>query len=109
MTAIVHSGGTLTPTLAAETDLVTITAAGTYQLVVDTANLANGETVTLKIYGKAQTTDTERLIHSIPFIHAQGDPLKQSIPIVSPHHFRATLTQANAGSARAFPWAVYAL
>jgi hypothetical protein len=70
------------------------------------ANLVDDETLELRIYGKARTGDTERLIYYASFKHAQGSPLKHSLPVFSPHHFKASLEQ-NGGTGRAFPWAIY--
>ncbi len=108
MAASVYDSNSQTATLTNEHPLVTVTAAGTYQLVVDAANLVNGEYLTLRIYGKARSTDSERLLHEMTYAHVQTCPLITSIPIVSPHHSKFTLEQ-NGGTGRAFPWAVYAL
>jgi len=106
--ASVKTSGSQTATLTTEHVLATVTTAGTYQLNVDAANLAAGETLTLRLYGKARSTDTERLLYQASFSHAQLAALKSSIPVVSPHHLKVTLEQ-NGGTGRAFPWAVYEL
>lgn len=102
----VNTSGSQTATLTTEHTLATVTDAGTYQLSVDTALLVNDETLELRIYGKARTSDTERLMLISSFKHIQGTPLKISIPVMSPHYFKATLEQ-NGGTGRAFPWAIY--
>lgn len=99
------SGGTIGEI---EQLLASVTTAGTYTLNVDAANLADGENLTLKIYGKARSGDSERLLYEAGFENAQGKPLLASLAVVSPHHARFTLEQGS-GTARAFPWAVYAL
>lgn len=104
----VKTSGSQTATLTTEHTLATVTDAGTYQLVVDAANLANNEHLTLRIYGKARSGDTERLIWPVTVSHAQVAPLVESVPIASPHHLKVTLEQ-NGGTGRAFPWAVYEL
>lgn len=106
--AAVKTSGSQTATLGTEHDLATVTDAGTYQLVVDTANLANEETLELRVYGKARSSDTERLFYVAGFAHAQTAALKASLAVVSPHHARFTLKQTG-GTGRAFPWAVYEL
>lgn len=106
--ATVKTSGSQTATLTTEHDLATVTDAGTYQLVVDCALLVDDETLELRIYGKARTTDTERLLYEASFTHAQTTTLKASLAVVSPHHARFTLEQ-NGGTGRAFPWAVYEL
>ncbi len=106
--ASVSNSGSQTATLATEHVLATVITAGQYQCVVDVANLVLGETLTLKIYGKARTGDTERLIKEYGVTNAQDEALIQLDPIVSPHHLKFTLEQ-NGGTGRAFPWAVYAI
>ena len=106
--ATVKTSGSQTAVLDTEHTLATVTDAGTYQLVVDAALLVNDETLELRIYGKARTGDTERLLYFASFEHAQTAPLKASIAVVSPHHAKFTLLQSG-GTGRAFPWAVYEL
>lgn len=61
----------------------------------------------LRIYGKARSSDTERLLHRATYGPIPpSSPLVMSVPIVSPHHLKATLKQT-AGTGRAFPWAIY--
>lgn len=107
--ATVQDSGSQTATLTSEHTLATVTAAGTYQLVVDVANLAAGETLWLRIYGKARSSDTERLLYSH---RVKGETLVElliaSLAVVSPHHSKFTLRQ-DGGTGRAFPWAIYAL
>lgn len=105
----VQDSGSQSATLTTEHTLATVTAAGTYQLAVDANALAAGETLTLRIYGKARSADTERLAYKASFAGEAIDaPLLMSLPVVSPHHAKFTLEQ-NGGTGRAFPWAVYAL
>ena len=104
--ASVKTSGSQTATLTTEHTLATVTDAGQYQFVVDTALLVNDEDLTIRFYGKARTSDTERLFDDYRFIHIQHRPLKEFDPIVSPHHLKITLEQ-NGGTGRAFPWAVY--
>lgn len=106
--ASVQDSGSQTATLTTEHTLSTVTAAGAFCLAVDVANLALGETLTLRIYGKARSTDTERLLKEMSIAHAQLEDLVISPVYVSPHHFKATLEQ-NGGTGRAFPWAIYAV
>lgn len=106
--ASIKDSGSQTATVPTEHTLATVTDAGTYQLVVDTANMVNGDELDLKIYGKARTGDTERLLYRSSFAHVQTENLKASLAVVSPHHMKVTLNQI-AGTSRAFPWAVYEL
>lgn len=103
----VVSSGSQTATITTEHVLDTVAAAGVYSLCVDLAALVAGDIVELRVYGKARTGDTERLLHRGTYGPiAVSVPLVQSVPIVSPHHFKATLKQV-AGTGRAFPWAIY--
>ncbi|MBK1656833.1 hypothetical protein [Paracraurococcus ruber] len=109
MAVSVASSGSVTPASAGtETDLATVTTAGVYQLAVDAANLVDGDVVFLRVYGKARSADTERLLYVSSFAHTQAAPLKHSPAIPTAHYLRFTLTQA-AGTMRAFPWAVSSL
>lgn len=111
MTVSVQTSGSQTATIATEHDLATVTAANVFVVAVDTSAMVSGATpdrLRMRIYGKARSADTERLLHDwfLPD-GAQTTPLWQSIGIVSPHHMRVTLTQTQ-GTGRAFPWAIYA-
>lgn len=108
MAVSVKTSGSQTATLDTEHALATITDAGVYVLAVDAAALASGESLRLCLYGKARSSDTERLVYQAAFSNAQTEPLKESVPVVSPHHLRATLTQSG-GTGRSYPWAIYAL
>jgi hypothetical protein len=108
MAVAVNTSGSQTAVISTEHTLATVTTAGTYQLVVDAATMVNGDVLTLRLYGKARTTDTERLLYEASFTNIQGLPLKASLAVVSPHSTRATLLQS-AGTGRAFPWAIYSL
>ena len=105
--ASVKTSGSQTATLTTEHTLATVTDAGTYTLNVDAENLADGERLTLRIYGKARSSDTERLLYVADFT---GETLETKLlaspASVSPHHNKFTLEQNN-GTGRAFPWAVY--
>ncbi len=109
MTVAVADSGSQTATISTEHDLTTQTSPGTFVLCLDAANLAAGDVVVLRVYGKARTGDTERLLYRGTYGPVPpAAPLLQSLPIVTPHHARFTLTQT-AGTGRAFPWAVYSL
>lgn len=107
MTAVADSNSQ-TATISTEHTLTTWTGAGVFVLAVDLANLTGSDSVELRLYGKARSGDTERLITKATY--GPGGPLVaplvQSIPVVSPHYLRATLKQT-AGTGRAFPWALY--
>lgn len=103
----VNTSGSQTATISTEHTLATLATAGTFLLVVDISALVAADVVELRIYGKARSSDTERLVHRGTYGPiAPATPLVMSVPIMSPHHFKATLKQT-AGTGRAFPWAIY--
>lgn len=105
----VNASGSQTCTISTEHTLATVTAAGTYQLALDLAELVDAATpdiLTVRLYTKCRSSDTERLSESWEFIGAQGKPNWRSNPELSPHHVRFTITQSQ-GTGRAIPWAVY--
>lgn len=105
----VADSGSQTATVSTEHTLSTVTAAGAYQFVVDAANLAAGDELELRIYGKARSSDTERVMFKNTFGPlALDEPLIFSPPFLSPHSAKFTLKQT-VGTGRAFPWAVYGL
>lgn len=107
MTSVVDSNSQ-TATISTEHTLTTWTAPGVFVLTVDMANLTGSDSVELRIYGKARTGDTERLL--LKATYGPGAPLVtpliQSTPVVSPHYLKATLKQV-AGTGRVFPWGLY--
>ena len=107
MAVTVADSGSQTATISTEHTLSTQTTAGVYTLAVDANAMAAGDTLVLRVYGKARSSDSERLMFESAYSDVQADPLKLSFAVISPHHFKATLTQT-AGTGRAFPWAVYA-
>lgn len=103
----VNTSGSQTATISTEHTLATVTGALVLVLAVDCAALVAGDVVELRVYGKARSADTERLLHRGTYGPSPlAAPLVMSVPIVSPHHFKATLKQT-AGTGRAFPWAIY--
>lgn len=103
----VNTSGSLTTT-GGEDTLATVTAAGVYQLVLDLSDMVDAstpDTVQVRVYGKARSTDSERLEEVWEFIGSQGKPLWRSPPVISPHSYKATIT-AVAGTVT-IPWAIY--
>lgn len=109
MTVSVVNSGSQTATVTTEHDLVSYTTAGVFLVAIDLSNMADGSTpdiVHIRAYGKARSSDTERLMEDWWFVGSQSKPLFRTNPEVSPHHYRVTLTQTQ-GTGRAFPWAQY--
>jgi len=103
------ASGTLTAD-GTEQGLATDTANKNYVLVVDTANLVNGEAVELRLYTKCLTGGTERLAYMATYVNAQGEPMKYSVPVPADISLRATLKQTAYFSAyKAFPWKLLSL
>lgn len=108
MAASVNTSGSQTTT-GSEDALATVTAAGTYQLHLDLANMADGATphiLRVRVYAKTRSGDTERLEEVWEFIGSQGKPAWRSPPVLSPHHYRASIHLLQ-GSNIAVPWAIY--
>lgn len=107
--ASVKTSGSQTCTISTEHTLATITDAGIYQLHLDLANLADGTTpdiLTVKVYTKSRSGDTERLSESWEFIGAQGKAGWRSNPeMTTAPHVKYTITQSQ-GTGRAIPWSV---
>jgi hypothetical protein len=102
------ANGTATPTVGgAATTLATITTPGVYVLTLNLANMASGDTVTVRARTKALTGGTLGDVMARTFTGAQTVPIRQSIPVLSEHEVAFTLTQT-AGTARSFPWSVAA-
>ena len=110
MALSVNTSGSQTATLTTEHTLATVTAANVYQLAVDLSAMIGGTTpdiVVIREYGKARSSDTERLIKAYTLVGAQTETLFLTVPRISPHHYKVTLTQVQGSAGRAFPWAIY--
>jgi hypothetical protein len=97
------SSGTQTAVISTEHTLATVTAAGSYILVVDTVNLATGDCLELKLKTKATSTSSSQLAYSQTYAHAQVEPIKYSMPVPIDTELVCTLTQTS-GTGRNFPW-----
>ena len=102
------SDGSQTAVISTEHTLDTITAAGSYVLMVDTSAMALGDKLTLKAKTKVRSGGTTRVAYSATYAQPQGEPVKLSIPIASPNEIVFTLQQT-AGTGRAFPWEIVGL
>lgn len=109
MTVSSNQSGSQTATIGTEHTLGSaIAAAGVFVLVVDAANMANGDVLELRIKTKAKSGATSRLAYVTTFAHAQTEPVKYSVPVPVDTEFVATLKQT-AGTGRAFDWNILAL
>jgi hypothetical protein len=104
----VEASGTQTATLDTEHTLSTITTTKVLVLLVDTANLANGETLELRVKTKILSGGTTRLAYLGRFKHAQDSTIKISAPIPSDQEAVFTLKQIG-GTGRQFPWKVMSI
>jgi hypothetical protein len=95
--------GTQTATLDTEHTLDTETTAGTYVLVVDMVNLANGDIVILRIKTKYASGGTSHLAYKAIYANAQEELVKYSIPVPVDTEIIVTLEQTD-GTGRDFPW-----
>ena len=95
--------GTQTATVTTEHTLDTESTAVVYVLVVDTANMVNGDILTLKIKTKDKSGGTSRLAFQATDAHIQAEPHKYSPPVPIDTEIVCTLTQ-DAGTSRDFDW-----
>jgi hypothetical protein len=105
---LTKSSGTQTATLTTEHTLLDTPDAGSYALLADLNNLANGETVELLIYAKVLSGGTYRVGFRRAYTNAQDKPFSQSFPVMAPNGAKFTLRQTG-GTGRAFPWNVVQL
>lgn len=102
-----NTGGTQAATISTEHTLATITAGGTFQLVVDLDNLANGDVVELRAKVKVRSSSTAKELLIGVYANDRGSQnVVWSPPIPAPHSVAFTLKQT-AGTGRSFEWAVY--
>jgi len=102
-----NTGGTQTAVISTEHTLATITAAGTYQLLVDTVNMVDGDELELRIKVKVRSGNTLREVFYGSAADDQGNNvIKISPPTPAPFEFVATLKQT-AGTGRDFIWSIY--
>lgn len=104
------ASGTLTATVGTEQTIwESTTAVGTYQLVVNLANLASGEQVELKVYRKVLGADASPSLYlQHTYTGVMRDPVVITTPVLTTKHIRFTLKQTN-GTGRSFPWVVEAV
>lgn len=106
MAVTLATSGSTTPTVGTESSLYSTTTAGNYAGCIDTTNMVNGDTVEIRVYGKARSTDTKAIIYFAAFSNVQIDPLKLSIVAPTPHYWEVSIKQTE-GTAKAFAWGIY--
>lgn len=113
MSVTLQGSGTQTAVIGTEHTLLDVAIAGTFVFEVDTANMAAGDVLELRIYKKCLTGGTLRVAYSIRYFDAQAtdDVYKVSVPVsndlVEAASMRFTLKQpTNGGTGRAYPWKV---
>ena len=103
-----NSSGSQTAVLTTEHTLATISADGTFVLLVDTANMALLDILTLRAKTKVKSDGTTRLAYEATYEHVQTELVKISIPIPSINEIVFTLEQ-NGGTGRAYVWEIIEL
>ncbi len=108
MVANVNTSGSQTCVISTEHTLVSaLTSAGTYQMVMDFTNAANGDEFEIRYKGKCRSGDSEVQEQVWTLANAQTSVLKRFPPILMPVDLSVSLKQV-AGTGRAILWALYA-
>lgn len=101
LTAVAN--GTQAATISTEHSLTQQTGIGIYVLVVDTAAMASGDTLVVRLKTKVLSEGTSRITQEITMTGAQTVPNWRSEPIPVDVEIIATLLQS-AGTGRSYPW-----
>lgn len=87
------------------TTLTPQTTIGIVQAFIDVANMAAGDEYTIRIYEKARTADTQRLVASWTLEGAQSLPLWTAPALMMARGWDITM-QKVAGTDRSFSWSI---
>lgn len=99
------SSGTQLAVISNEHELDTDATGGVYVLAVDTAAMALGDVLELRIKSKVLGGGALGLAYQGAFSNAQPEPLKYSIPISIPATIDIVVSlKQTAGTGRSFPW-----
>ncbi len=102
-----NTGGTQLAVISTEHTLATITAAGTYQLVVDADEMVAADVLELRVKVKVRSGNSLKELFVVSYADDQGNNvIKISPPTPAPFEFVATLKQI-AGTGRNFIWSIY--
>ena len=109
MTVTAHASGTQAAAVGTEHFLTSPNVPGTFTLHVDTAALASGDTLELRIYQIVLTGGTARQVYFQSFTGPTQDGVQISVPVsnelTDTNALRFSLKQV-AGTGRSFPWKV---
>lgn len=111
MAVTAAGSGTQTATVGTEHTLLDVAVAGTFQMEIDSVNMAAGDVLELRIYNIVLTAGTRRVCYFQTYSGAQAtdDIGKISVPVsnelTDAGSLRFTLKQTF-GTGRAFPWKV---
>lgn len=105
MALAVVGSGTQTAVITTEHTLDTETGGKTYVLVVNLSNLANGDTVELRLKTKVLSGSASAIAAYATYSHAQEVDVVYSVPVPANQELIATLKQT-AGTGRNFEWAL---
>ena len=107
MALATKSSGAQTAVISTEHTLLDTADSGTYQLKVNLTNLANGDTVELRVYDKVRSGDAYTVVFLGTYANAQGTDGAEVVspPLGSPNGAKFTLKQT-AGTGRVFNWSV---
>lgn len=103
-----HASGNQTATVGTEHFLGTDpdTTAGAFQFVVETANMARGDTLEIRVYEKATgSSDTARPLAVWTLTNEQTDTIFFSPALLLLHGWRFSIKQTT-GTSRSFKWSI---
>ncbi|MDR2550024.1 MAG: hypothetical protein LBD10_07505 [Desulfobulbus sp.] len=103
MGLVATASGTLAATVGTEHSLTQQTGIGIYVLMVDTAAMAEGDTVEFRLKTRRASGETSRTAYKYTHSDAQDEPHKYSDAIPVDTEIICTLTQT-VGTGRTFPW-----
>lgn len=106
MAVTVEAFGTQTATVTTEHSLHTNTDPKVYQLMVDTSEMVLGDELELRAKVAASSGGTKRQVLLGSYRNVQADPIKISVPVISPYDVEFTLKQTAGAAGRDFDWVV---
>lgn len=90
---------------SASTTLGAVATAGIYQVFVDLANLTASDRFALRIYEKARSGDTQRLVHQAIYVGVLPDPIAVTPALLLMHGWTVTLQKLQ-GADCAIAWSI---